>query len=227
MEQYLEKGPSFIFLYHPALGPLWDIIAQKVRGGALKHGSELVLEVRSQYLLRTLSLPAWSFFSPAQCGIKRLLTLTRVVFSRRLRMRPCWTFAWRAASWCMRTASPAAWSRCTRPARRAAATPQTSMSATPTAARPSTPPSSWRRAMAPRMCSCTWQQRWGRAVASHRGPAQAAWCPSRAPAAPRASASSSATGAHAQASHYCLYFSFSRWILPEGRRCRGTLDRQP
>ncbi len=46
MEQYLEKGPGFIFLYHPALGPLWDVIAQKVRGGALAHGSELVLEVR-------------------------------------------------------------------------------------------------------------------------------------------------------------------------------------
>ena len=46
VEQYLEKGPGFIFLYHPALGPLWDVIAQKVRGGALKHGSELVLEVR-------------------------------------------------------------------------------------------------------------------------------------------------------------------------------------
>ena len=46
VEQYLEKGPGFIFLYHPALGPLWDVIAQKVRGGALAHGSELVLEVR-------------------------------------------------------------------------------------------------------------------------------------------------------------------------------------
>lgn len=45
MEQYLEKGPGFIFLYHPALGPLWDVISQKIRGGALMHGSELVLEV--------------------------------------------------------------------------------------------------------------------------------------------------------------------------------------
>ncbi len=45
MEEYLEKGPGFIFLYHPALGPLWDVIAQKIRGGALMHGSELVLEV--------------------------------------------------------------------------------------------------------------------------------------------------------------------------------------
>lgn len=47
VEQYLEKGPGFIFLYHPALGPLWDVIAQKIRGGALMVGSELVLEVRA------------------------------------------------------------------------------------------------------------------------------------------------------------------------------------
>ncbi|GLC45555.1 hypothetical protein PLESTB_001205700 [Pleodorina starrii] len=44
-EQYLEKGPGFIFLFHPALGPLWDVISQKVVGGSLTHGSELVLEV--------------------------------------------------------------------------------------------------------------------------------------------------------------------------------------
>ena len=45
MEQYLDKGPGFIFLFHPALGPMWDVIAQKIRGGAIMHGSELVLEV--------------------------------------------------------------------------------------------------------------------------------------------------------------------------------------
>ena len=45
VEQYLEKGPGFIFLFHPALGPMWDVIAQKIRGGALMHGSEVVMEV--------------------------------------------------------------------------------------------------------------------------------------------------------------------------------------
>ncbi|GFR51311.1 hypothetical protein Agub_g13676 [Astrephomene gubernaculifera] len=44
-EQYLERGPGFIFLFHPALGPLWDVIAQKLSGGCLAAGSELVLEV--------------------------------------------------------------------------------------------------------------------------------------------------------------------------------------
>lgn len=45
VEQYLSRGPGFIFLFHPALGPLWDVIAQKISGGALMQGSELVLEV--------------------------------------------------------------------------------------------------------------------------------------------------------------------------------------
>jgi UTP---glucose-1-phosphate uridylyltransferase len=43
--RYLEHGPGFVALFHPALGPLWDVIAQKVQGGALMDGSELVLEV--------------------------------------------------------------------------------------------------------------------------------------------------------------------------------------
>lgn len=50
MEEYLARGPGFLFLFHPALGPLWDVIAQKVRGGALAPGAELVLEVRCQYV---------------------------------------------------------------------------------------------------------------------------------------------------------------------------------
>lgn len=45
VETYLSRGPSFIFLYHPALGPVWSLIAQKVQGGKMEAGSELVLEV--------------------------------------------------------------------------------------------------------------------------------------------------------------------------------------
>lgn len=45
VDSYLHHGPSFIFLYHPALGPVWSLIAQKVQGGRLGAGSELVLEV--------------------------------------------------------------------------------------------------------------------------------------------------------------------------------------
>lgn len=45
VEEYLRRGPGCIFLFHPGLGPLWDVIAQKLRGGVLAPGSELVLEV--------------------------------------------------------------------------------------------------------------------------------------------------------------------------------------
>jgi UTP---glucose-1-phosphate uridylyltransferase len=42
---FFEEGPSFIFLYHPALGPLYHIIGQKIRRGRLATGSELKLEI--------------------------------------------------------------------------------------------------------------------------------------------------------------------------------------
>ncbi len=40
-----EKGPSFHFTYHPALGPLYGVIAQKLRGGRIKEGSECQLNI--------------------------------------------------------------------------------------------------------------------------------------------------------------------------------------
>jgi len=45
VENYLEKGSASLFLYHPALGPLYSIIRKKIRGGSLSTGSELFLEI--------------------------------------------------------------------------------------------------------------------------------------------------------------------------------------
>lgn len=45
VEDYLANGPDFIFLFNPALGPLWRVIGQKVRGGRLGRRSELQLEI--------------------------------------------------------------------------------------------------------------------------------------------------------------------------------------
>lgn len=42
---FLSSGPSFIFLYHPALGPLYSIISQKLTGGRLAKKSELHLQI--------------------------------------------------------------------------------------------------------------------------------------------------------------------------------------
>jgi UDP-N-acetylglucosamine pyrophosphorylase len=47
LEEYLIQGPEFIFLYHPALGPLYSLIKDKLRGGKLGLGSELILELAS------------------------------------------------------------------------------------------------------------------------------------------------------------------------------------
>ena len=45
VEQYLAEGPGFIFCADPAIGPLWDVTEQKIRGGALADRAEVRLEV--------------------------------------------------------------------------------------------------------------------------------------------------------------------------------------
>lgn len=44
-ESYIQQGPSFLFLFHPALGPLYSIISQKIYGGKWQVRSELKLEI--------------------------------------------------------------------------------------------------------------------------------------------------------------------------------------
>lgn len=41
---FIQNGPNLHFIYHPALGPLYSIIQQKIRGGKIAKGSELQLE---------------------------------------------------------------------------------------------------------------------------------------------------------------------------------------
>lgn len=45
IDDYLLDGPAFTFLFHPGLGPLYSIIAQKLRKGRFYAGAELQLEV--------------------------------------------------------------------------------------------------------------------------------------------------------------------------------------
>ncbi|MBF8263455.1 MAG: Uncharacterized protein HW387_1120 [Parachlamydiales bacterium] len=45
LEEVLASHPPFVFLFHPALGPLFQTIGQKVRQGRLGDGSELILEI--------------------------------------------------------------------------------------------------------------------------------------------------------------------------------------
>lgn len=44
-EIFEREGPSFLFTYHPGLGPLYSIIGQKLRGGALSKGAALKLDI--------------------------------------------------------------------------------------------------------------------------------------------------------------------------------------
>lgn len=45
IEDYLSNGPSCLFLFHPALGPLFSIISQKIHRGRMAFGAELQLEI--------------------------------------------------------------------------------------------------------------------------------------------------------------------------------------
>jgi hypothetical protein len=51
VETYIQNGPSFLFQYHPALGPLYSVIAQKIRGGKFDMNSEFKLEIAEVELL--------------------------------------------------------------------------------------------------------------------------------------------------------------------------------
>ena len=44
-QDYLSSGPAFVALFHPALGPLYSVIGQKIRGGHIARGSEWVMEI--------------------------------------------------------------------------------------------------------------------------------------------------------------------------------------
>ena len=48
-EKFLHSGPSFMLNYHPALGPLYSVIGQKIQQGKLCFGAELYLEIADVY----------------------------------------------------------------------------------------------------------------------------------------------------------------------------------
>ena len=45
LEEYLSDGPEFIYSALPSIGPLWDVVEQKIQGGEIKKGSEVRLEI--------------------------------------------------------------------------------------------------------------------------------------------------------------------------------------
>lgn len=45
VDDFLKNGPSILFLFHPALGPLFSIIAKKLKRGKFSKNAELQLEI--------------------------------------------------------------------------------------------------------------------------------------------------------------------------------------
>lgn len=45
IENYLEKGPNLMMNYHPALGPNYSVIGQKIKGGKFFENAELQLKI--------------------------------------------------------------------------------------------------------------------------------------------------------------------------------------
>ncbi|KAL8520290.1 hypothetical protein ACS0TY_011002 [Phlomoides rotata] len=54
-EEYVNSGPPYLILLHPALGPLWEVTRQKFLGGSIAKGSELQIEV-AEFLWRNVQL---------------------------------------------------------------------------------------------------------------------------------------------------------------------------
>ncbi|KAK9283782.1 hypothetical protein L1049_012034 [Liquidambar formosana] len=54
-DSYVDSGPPFLILLHPALGPLWEVTRQKFSGGSISKGSELQIEV-AEFLWRNVQL---------------------------------------------------------------------------------------------------------------------------------------------------------------------------
>ncbi len=54
-EDYIAHGPSAIFVYHPALGPVYSVIGQKLVKGSLAKNAELQIEA-SEVAIKNLSV---------------------------------------------------------------------------------------------------------------------------------------------------------------------------
>ncbi len=55
LTKFLEKGPNCSFFFHQALGPIWEVIGQKISGGRFYSGAEVELEI-AELFARDLSV---------------------------------------------------------------------------------------------------------------------------------------------------------------------------
>ncbi len=87
LEETLISHPSFVFLFHPSLGPLFRVIGSKLQGGSLQDGSELRLEIGDAFIENLVldgsllvSAEGGKFAEPpAVCRLKNCTILNRGV----------------------------------------------------------------------------------------------------------------------------------------------------
>ncbi|NGX38594.1 MAG: hypothetical protein K1000chlam2_01768, partial [Chlamydiae bacterium] len=65
---FFQQGPSFIFHYHPCLGPLYQVIAQKLRKGRLARGSEVKLSIADLFAEKLDVDGSLSIYTDAMMG---------------------------------------------------------------------------------------------------------------------------------------------------------------
>lgn len=70
VDDYIKSGPNTLFLYHPALGPLYSIIGQKISQGALAKGSELQIEAQEIRLKNVDIDGSLVIYASSVCGKK-------------------------------------------------------------------------------------------------------------------------------------------------------------
>jgi len=74
-EQFVTNLPPFFFSYHPALGPIYSVIAQKLKNGILHDNSELVIDI-ANFFCESLqldgSLRVFSKDLSAKCFLKNV-----------------------------------------------------------------------------------------------------------------------------------------------------------
>ena len=63
IEKFIQHGPQCIFIFHPALGPLYAIISQKLRKGSFAKNAELQLEI-AEVDIENLSLDGSLLIQP-------------------------------------------------------------------------------------------------------------------------------------------------------------------
>ncbi len=80
-EDFIKAGPNAHLIFHPSLGPLYSIIAQKVQNGRLHHRAEMVLKI-AELEIKQIEV-AGSLIIEAKCPMGHLNEKDLLQYSNR------------------------------------------------------------------------------------------------------------------------------------------------